>query len=445
MSGFGTVVTGTLIDGHLAVGEEVEILPSGLRGRIRGLQTHRKKEEQAIPGSRTAANISGVETEHIKRGQVVVRPGQYQPTRRVDASLHLLADVSSSLKHAQEVKLFIGASETIATLRILGKEEISPEEDAWIQLELRDPVIAVRGDRYILRRPSPGETLGGGVIVDPNPKGRHKRFDDRIQKSLETLAKGSPSDILFEAALTSHAVSINELVVRSRLEAETAHRALKELLENGKLILLEDGAVNTTSDELIIALPHWSALQDKILQTVNSYHQIFPLRAGIPREELKSKLNLSGRVFNSVLRKLGTENLLTDAAGIVWIAGHEIRFDSGQQAKVQTLMRKIEQNPSSPPTIKECRLEVGEEIANALIELGALVPVSDDIVFRKQDYDSMVMKIREAIQQNRQITLAEVRDMFKTSRKYAQALLEHLDAIGVTLREGDFRKLKNRP
>src|SRR5688572_3024929 len=306
MSGFGTVVTGTLIDGHLAVGDEVEILPSGIKGRIRGLQTHRKKEESAVPGSRTAANISGVETEQIQRGEVVVQQDQYQPTRRIDASFQLLRDASTSLKHTQEVKFFVSASETIATLRLLGKEELNPGEQGWIQLELRDPVVAVRGDRYILRRPSPGETLGGGVIVDHNPKGRHKRFDKEILKSLEALSKGSPSDILFEAALASNAASIKEVVFRSRLDSEAAESAIKELVQDGKLIPLEEGVISASSDTLVIALPHWYTLHDKTLQIVKSHHQSFPLRVGIPREELKSKLKLTTRMFNNVIKKLGT-------------------------------------------------------------------------------------------------------------------------------------------
>lgn len=444
MSGFGTVVTGTLIDGHLAVGDEVEILPSGVRGRIRGLQTHRKKEERAVPGSRTAANISGVETEDIQRGEVVTRPGQYRATRRIDASFHLLRDASSSLQHAQEVKFFVGASETVASLRLLAKDELIPGADGWIQLELRDPIVVVRGDRYILRRPSPPETLGGGVIVDHNPKGRHKRFDDRIQRSLEALAKGSPSDILFEAALASNAASIKEVVSQSRLDPEKADRALKELVETGQLIPLEEGSLNTISDVLVIALPHWKTLRDKTLQIVESYHRNLPLRRGIPRQELKSRLQVTPRLLNVVIRKLEGENLLTDADGTVWIAGHEIRFDNGQQAKIQALLRKFEQNPFSPPTVKECYSETDKDIVNALIGLGELTPVSEDIIFRKQDYDVMATKIRETIKQNGKITLAEVRDIFKTSRKYAQAVLEHLDAIGVTVRDGDYRKLNKK-
>ena len=194
MSGFGTVVTGTLSDGHLSVGDEVEILPAGLKGRIRGLQTHKKKEETAMIGSRTAVNISGVDTELIQRGNVVIRrnPTQYQATRRIDARFRLLKDVSTSIKHGDEVKFFVGASETIATLRLLGTEELNAGDEAWIQLELREPVVTVRGDRYILRRPSPGETLGGGSVIDHQPKGRHKRFDEGVLKSLESLIQGSP-------------------------------------------------------------------------------------------------------------------------------------------------------------------------------------------------------------------------------------------------------------
>ncbi|HIE25366.1 MAG TPA: selenocysteine-specific translation elongation factor, partial [Anaerolineales bacterium] len=188
IAGFGTVVTGTLTDGNLSLGDEVLILPSEKKGRVRGLQTHKKKEEISTPGSRTAVNISGISLEDIRRGEVLTKPGQYQTTRRLDARFRLLDDISKPIKHNTEVKLFVGASETIATLRLLGVETLLPGTEAWIQLETRDPIIAPRGDRYILRRPSPSETLGGGEIIDDNPKGRHKRFDKDVIKKLTSLA-----------------------------------------------------------------------------------------------------------------------------------------------------------------------------------------------------------------------------------------------------------------
>ena len=442
MSGFGTVVTGTLSDGHLTVGDEVEILPSGLTGRIRGLQTHKKKEETAVIGSRTAVNISGVDTEAVKRGEVVVHPNQYQATRRVDARFRLLKDASASVRHGDEVKFFVGASETIAVVRLLGVEELKAGEEAWIQLELRDPVVTVRGDRYILRRPSPSETLGGGSIVDHQPKGRHKRFDEEVLKSLESLTKGTPAEILLEAALALTIANIKDVVTKSRLEAADAQSALDELIQNGQLVLLEKGTAKTSSDLLVVALPHWNSLTEKILQNIGTYHKQFPLRRGIPREELKSKLKLAPKIFNSVI-SLNTERAAFKEYGN-WLAlpAHEIKFNGADQVKVQALMRKFESNPYATPSVKECQTEVGEEILNALIELGELKTVSVDVIFRKKDYDGMVEKIRTELQSKGTITLGEIRDMLNTTRKYIQALLEHLDAIGVTMRDGDARKLK---
>ncbi|MBI3162078.1 MAG: selenocysteine-specific translation elongation factor [Chloroflexi bacterium] len=443
MSGFGTVVTGTLIDGYLSVGDEVEILPGGASGRVRGLQTHRKKEEIAVPGSRVAVNISGVNMESIRRGEVVAHTKQYHSTRRIDARFRLLKDASSPVNHGDEVKFFVGASETVGTLRLLGAEELKPGKEGWIQLELREDIVAVRGDRYILRRPSPSETLGGGMIIDHQPKGRHKRFDESVLRSLELLMQGSPADVLFEAALALHASSIKDTVKKSRLEAANAQNALDELIQNGKLIPLEPGDLSAAGESLIIALPQWNKIKHRIEGLLDAHHSQFRLRRGMPREELKSKSKLPPRIFNAALNKLIENKAVVD--GGLWAAkaGHEIRFNEAEQAKAEKLMRGFESNPYSTPSVKECQTEAGEEVVNALIELKELVAVSADVLFRKSDYDSMAEKIRATIQENGQITLAETRDLFKTTRKYAQALLEHLDSIGITVRDGDFRKLKN--
>lgn len=441
MSGFGTVVTGTLSDGHLSIGDEVEILPGGSKGRIRGLQTHKKKEEKALPGSRTAVNISGVDTGSIRRGEVVTHPHQYQVTRRIDARFRLLKDAAAPIKHGDEVKFFVGASETMATVRLLGTEELIAGEEGWIQLELREPLVTVHGDRYILRRPSPSETLGGGAVIDHQPKGRHKRFDKSVLKSLEALAQGSPAEVLLEAALSLNAAPLKEIVAKSRLDASRADAALKELINTGQLVLLEDGEPGIKSDSLAIALPHWNKLQENVFQIVDAYHRGFPLRRGVPREELKSKLKLTPRILNALLTQLATRNTLLDSRGLVAKTDHEIRFNGAEQAKVQELMRRFEKTPYATPSVKECQAEVGEEVINALIEMGELIPVSQEVIFRKKDYEEMVERIKTAIQQKGQITLAEARDMLDTTRKYIQALLEHLDAVGITTRDGDARKL----
>ncbi len=440
MPGFGAVVTGTLTDGALALGDEVEILPSEQKGRVRGLQTHKKKEDRAAPGSRTAVNISGIAAEKIQRGEVVVRPNQYQPTRRVDARLRLLKDASAPLKHGAEVKVFLGAAETIAAVRVLGADELAPASEGWAQLELRDPLVAVRSDRLILRRPSPTETIGGGVIADPHPKGRHKRFDEATLSSLESLARGSPADVLLEAALALSPASAKEVMARSGLESEAAVSAMNELLANGTLVNLDGGEWRT--DSLLMPASRWDALQDKTLQIVGEYHKAFPLRKGIPREELKSKLKLAPRVFNAGLALIANRKLVDENGAFVALPAHAVRLDAAQQVKVKALMRRFEADPSAPPSVKESQAEVGEEVYNALIEMGELTAVSQEVVFRSKDYAAMTEKVKSSIAQNGQTTLAEVRDLLSTTRKYAQALLEHLDAVGVTVRDGDARRLK---
>jgi selenocysteine-specific elongation factor len=245
-----------------------------------------------------------------------------------------------------------------------------------------------------------------------------------------------------EAALALNAAPVKEIVSRSRLEAESAVQALDENLENGQLVQLENGKLTITSDLLVIAVPHWNALRDKAIQMVIGYHQHSPLRLGMPREELKSKLKLAPRVFNALVKKLVTERALADAGGTVSIPGHEIRFDSGQQAQVQGLMRRFAEKPYSPPSVKECQADVGEDVIAALVELGQIKQLTPDVVFRSEDYEKMVAKVRAFITENEQMTVADARDLFGSSRKYMLALLEHLDATGVTMRDGDFRKLR---
>jgi selenocysteine-specific elongation factor len=442
MPGFGTVVTGTLTAGSLRVGDEIELLPSGRRGRIRGLQAHKRAENEAGPGSRTAVNISGIETAQIARGDVVVRPGQYQPTRRLDAQFQLLSSASKPLRHGSLVKFFVGASEAMATARVLGVDELTPGSDGFIQLELRTPVVTVRGDRYILRQPSPGETLGGGQVIDHQPRGRHRRFSKDVLSSLERMAEGSPTDVLLEAALALNAAPAAEVVERSRLEAGQATSALEALLEDGRLMALEDKQVTATSDVLVVAASQWRGFASRALQIVSSYHAEFALRGGIQREELKSRLQLSTPVFAAAVKRLLRDEALVEHGGTLAVKGHTVKFDGSQQARSKTLLLKFEQNPYSPPSVKECQAEVGDEIYSAMIVSGQLTAVSTEVVFRKSDYDTIVGLIRDALVKKQQITLAEVRDLLDTSRKYVQAVLEHLDASGVTIRDGDFRRLR---
>jgi len=198
VAGFGTVVTGTLLGGPLEIGQEVEILPAGRRGRVRGLQSHRSKVERAQPGSRTAVNLAGVAVEEIARGDVLTVPGWLTPTRLLDARLRLVPDSPVVLEQNDEVDFFLGSAECLARVTLLDAERIEPGQEGWVQFRFPAPLVAVRGDRFIVRRPSPSLTIGGGVVVDAHPR-RHRRFRPEVIQALEVLASGTPEEIVVQA------------------------------------------------------------------------------------------------------------------------------------------------------------------------------------------------------------------------------------------------------
>ncbi len=449
MPGFGTVVTGTLLDGHLSIGDEVEILPSGKKGRIRGLQTHKKKEDISAAGSRTAVNISGLAVEDINRGDLLVTPGHYQETRRIDVQLRMVKNLSLPLKNGSEVKIFSGTSESMSSVRILEKDSLEAGQEAWVQLELKDPMILVRGDRFIIRRPSPGETIGGGKVIDPKPKQRHKRFDEKNIQRLRSIADGSPGDILFQASLITGPASRKELLLNSHLDSVLAESALLECINNRLLLNLDQSVMDFSAglipviikdEDLLIAVPLWTDMETKILASISTFHDKYPLRRGIPREEIKSRLKLSTRLFNTVIKHLN----VVDGGSWLALPDHSITFTQSQTLKIEILLQKFNSSPYAPPSIRDCQADVGEDVYNSLVETSVLVQLSTEIVFNKTDFDLLVEKIQQLISKNKRCTAAEVRDELQTSRKYALAILEHLDNMGITIRDGDYRYLKNQ-
>jgi selenocysteine-specific elongation factor len=340
------------------------------------------------------------------------------------------------------VKLFLGAAEISSRVRLLGSEELLPGEDGWLQLELEQPAIAVRGDRYILRRPSPGETLGGGIVVDPHPKKRHKRFSAEELANLDTLARGTPAEILYQALLALGTGSLQDVILRSNLDKTTANLTIQELITSGQFIVLEnDEQVLISPTTLLATKSYWDQLFRRMIQEVDDYHKKYPLRRGISREELKSKLKFPTHLYNAALRRIVSAGELQENGTMVQRGGFSIQFNVQQQLFVDGLLARFSAAPFSPPTLKECLAEVGDEIFNAMVELGLLISIPPDVVFRKQDYDLMVSEIMDLLKSRGTITAAEVRDHFNTSRRYVLALLEHLDTRGITEREGDIRRL----
>ena len=468
ISGFGTVVTGTLADGCFEVGQEVEILPQGLKARVRGLQTHKQKVERVSPGSRVAMNLTGVGKADLKRGDVVTTPGWLRPTVLVDVQLRYLPDTlrlpfdsaqgkgsgqaQRPLRHNTQIKFFSGAAETPARVRILGQETLPPGQTGWAQLRLQEPITLVKGDRFIVRRPSPPTTVGGGVVVDPNPGRRHRRFRPEVLDRLETLAQGSPAEILLQALERQGPTLVRDLLSASGL-GDAAPDALAQLLndpatssgQGGEAVLLGPQTsiqYPVPSNQLLAARSWWLAWVEQLSSDLSAYHKQFPLRVGMGREALRSKLKLDPKVFNASLARAVTEGLIVDEGATVRLPSHEVQFSPDQQRQVDALLARFRSQPYTTPSVKESVAAVGEEVLGVLVGRGDLVQVSPEVLFLPQTYEEVVTRIRAHIEREGSITLAQTRDMLKTSRKYAQGLLEHLDETGVTKRVGDERVLR---
>jgi selenocysteine-specific elongation factor len=432
LSGFGNIVTGTLVDGRFRIGDQVEIQPGKKKARIRGLQTHQQKLDVALPGSRVAINLTGIDRHDIQRGDVVAAPGAVEDTILLDATYRQLADAGVPLKHNAQVKLFVGAAEVVARTRILGSQQIEPAEEGWLQLALEKPIALARGDRFILRRPSPATTLGGGRILDPHPGRRHRRFRPDVVERLQTLTHGTPDELLAQTLGRIEPTTKPNLLQQSGLDRETAETAIQTLEENQQIVWI---------GKWILSRAGWQQLMDKQVFILRSYHRGFPLRAGIPREELRSRLRLAPPVFNPLIEESSQLGILLEEGPFVRLPDHKIVFSATQQADIDRLLRRHAASGVSSPSVKECKKDVGDDVYHALIDLGELRQLNSEVVYTISEYRSVCEKIRQFLLTNQCINAAQARDLLGTSRKYAIALLEHLDDIRVTRRVGDYREL----
>ena len=439
MAGFGTVVTGTLLDGAFSVGDEVEIVPAGLTARIRGLQTHRQKRERAEPGGRLAINLSGVDVGQLRRGQVVARHGTLAPTRLIDVSLEIRrapgAASEGRFAHNTDVKIFAGAAESVARVRLLEGDSVAAGGAAFAQLELREPLAVAAGDRFIVRLPSPSITVGGGRIVDPHPAGRHRRragmADAATLNHLRALLEGTPRERL-ENALRSLGFCARPALAKAAdiagFESELAG------------LLVEGGAIEVDGVLGLAAL--WRTRQTQLLDLLTAHHRAQPLQLGLSRESARTRLGLGPREFGALVGWSVGQGQAIDDADTLRAAGHTIVFAPAQQRQVDVLLAQFAAQPLNTPAPKECRAQLGDAVYEALLKLGRIRQINPDVALLRETYADAVGRIRALIGARGTITAAEVRDALGTSRKYALALLEHLDEIGVTRRVGDARVLR---
>ncbi|MGI8913280.1 MAG: selenocysteine-specific translation elongation factor [Chloroflexota bacterium] len=432
LSGHGTVVTGTLLDGALRVGDEVEVLPSGLRSRVRSLQTHRHKVEVAPPGSRVAANLVGLTVDQLHRGDVLCRPGALQPTMTVDVSLRLLAVAGQSLVAGDAVLFYSGAAEIPATVRILNGASIAPEQTGAAQLRLVEAAVLRRGDHFIVRRPSPPETIGGGVVLDPQAR--------RVRRGGASVVLTSEMDAhaLLEEVLRSRRLwAISDLAERLQLPPTATALAVQELQQEGFAIV---------AGEAVAANEGWQALAAAAHRTLAAYHAAQPLRAGMPREELRERLGIAPALWLPVTQRLIADGVLAQRGALLREPDFAPRLSPAQQQRAAGVLAALSAGGYSPPSLSDL-LGTGADDADLLaylVEQGQVVRLNEQLVYSGTTYQDMVRRVLTTLEGG-PITVAQVRDLLDISRRYSLALLEHLDALRITRRSGDERTLLRRP
>ncbi|MGI6344178.1 MAG: selenocysteine-specific translation elongation factor [Bacillota bacterium] len=445
ITGFGTVVTGTLLEGSVQAGDTAVVYPLNQETRIRSVQVHGDKVARAYAGQRVALNLVGVNKEDLSRGDVLAAPGLLRPTLMLDVRLELLADAAKPLENRQRVRLYTGASEVLCRVVLLDSEMLLPGETSLAQLRLEEPLALLSGDRFVIRSYSPMDTIGGGSVLDAHPRKR-KRFKEEGIRELLARETGGDLQILNQTLLqySDRLPGEEELFSLAGRPAEKLTPVLEQLLaEDQALVLSVDGRSYYLHSEYL------ARLVQRARKALEDYHRRFPLRAGMPREELRSRLarSLSSKQFGALLTMIAAEGELNVQGGAVALADFGVTF-SGRSARLRDhILQRLQAEPHSPPDFDQLQEELQEtpdqlnEVLNALQTQGALVRVSQSIAFSADIVRDAQEKVVSQVRAQGQITLADLRDQLQTSRKYALALLDYFDQQKVTVRKGDVRVL----
>ena len=369
ISGFGTVVTGTLIDGALAVGQEVEVAGSGRRGRIRGLQSHKEKVDRAQPGVRLAVNLSGLSRADVERGELLTSPGWLRPVQRLDARLRMAPQASHNLRHNQGVTFHLFTSESSARVRLLDADRLTPGSDGWVQILLENSLPMVKGDFFVVR--SAEDTLGGGQVADPNPKRRHRRFNPDVIERLMMLDQGTGEDVLLSVTEQWGPCDVDTLSKRSNLSEPEVLERIQQLSTQRDVVVLGDLAGD--NDGVVYSAQAWSELTGKLITTLEAYHGRYPLRRGIPLQEARSRLGQSQGVFTKTIAALTNEGIVAESRQMVHLPRHEVSLTPRMELEAAAFLSALEREPYSPSNDQP----LDPELLEALTDSGKVVRVNE--------------------------------------------------------------------
>jgi selenocysteine-specific elongation factor len=439
MQGFGTVVTGTLWSGTLRTAGVLHLLPAGREVRVRGLQVHGASASEVAAGSRVAVNLAGIDKNDIRRGDVLITPGAFKPTERLDVALRLLPG-APPLKHGAPVHVHLGAASVVGRVILPDRPVLDPGDEATARLRLDGPLVAVHGDRFVVRRYSPTGTLGGGVVLNAAPvrRGRRElglRQDHRQPDGPAALVTAAV------AARGQAGLQASAVAAAAGLDGQTAMGAMAAARRAGQLVERADRLFAQTVID---------AERARVTDTVRRYHDQAPWRRGIPREEVKSRLAVGAqnRLFDGVLADLIAEGEIREHGGLLSAAGFDPRVSEVDQRARTAVLSAIRRGGTSPPSLDDLReampADAVDRALQALADDAMIVVVSPDLRFAAEVIERIRVAAVETLRGGGELTVATLRDRLQTSRKYALALLEFFDTARITRRVGDRRVLGPR-
>ena len=438
VKGFGTVVTGTLTEGSISVGDELVIYPKEVKAKVRNIQVHSQDVDKAYAGQRTAINLSNIKFDDVKRGDTLATAGSLVKTYMLDSEIKLINDDRANLELWDRVRIYVGTVEVMARVVPLGTESIKPGESGFVQLRLEEEIAVKNYDKFIIRTYSPMVTIGGGVILDASPR-KHSRFNEEILEKLKVQLEGNSGDLI-QNYLLSHSnyiVSKKDIIKDLQLSEGEAATELDELVTSGNIFETNPGYIHKKKYDEVL---------EKLKKLLADYHKRYKLKVGIPKVEIISKFKLSQKEVLELIELFIKNNEVRLEGNLVAEKDFVVNYDKKQLAEKARIEKELLNGGFTPPTIKELTngVKASVELLDSLVD-NTIIRLDADLVLHRDVLTKAIEKVNEHFENAEKMTLAEFRDITGSSRKYSMAILEYIDKLGITRRVENYRVLvKNK-
>jgi selenocysteine-specific elongation factor len=435
IKGSGTVVTGTLVDGSLLQGEKVTIFPRNLHSRARTIEIYKQRTDRVQPSTRVAINLVGLEKETLKRGDILFgREEQIRASKILDVEVELIPQLTNPLQSNTELMVYLGTKEILGRIILLERRVLKPGESAFAQFRFKEQVAARIGDHFIIRKPSPEGTIGGGVVLDPLGE-RHKLKDiDKVIFFLRKRGNLEIQELILSELGKNKYIKQEDLLVASLYSADEISSCVRLLNSDNKLVVM---------NSWVIDAGYWQKQIDESLTLLSRKHSLSPWAKGLPQAELQNQLGLPREASSKLISSLIKSARIVRDGDIISLSTHKPQLSPDQESIASSIIELFERDQSNPPTKREVEIQIpgSEEVVQFMCEQNMLIELPGGVLFEYKHYNVVKNEIINFLRSNSTISIQQVRELFGFSRKYVLPLLSELDEEGVIQRRGDERVL----